>query len=96
MIEGIYFANPNYLWLLSIIPIMVVWNILTWKKQQPTLKMPSLLNFKTGSSFLAKLYPFLYVFRLLSISLIILSSDCNDVEIVNNFSTPLLFDLLNT
>ena len=73
MIEGIYFANPNYLWLLSIIPIMVVWNILTWKKQQPTLKMPSLLNFKTGSSFLAKLYPFLYVFRLLSISLIILS-----------------------
>ncbi|OUU47482.1 MAG: aerotolerance regulator BatA [Flavobacteriaceae bacterium TMED68] len=73
MIEGIYFANPNYLWLLSIIPIMVVWNILTWKKQQPTLKMPSLLNFKTGSSFLAKLYPFLYVFRLLAISLIILS-----------------------
>ena len=32
MIEGIYFANPNYLWLLLIIPIMVVWNILTWKK----------------------------------------------------------------
>ena len=51
MIEGIYFANPNYLWLLLIIPIMVVWNILTWKKQQPTLKMPSLLNFKTSSSF---------------------------------------------
>ena len=73
MIEGIYFANPNYLWLLSIIPIMVVWNILTWKKKQPILKMPSLLNFKMGSSFLAKLYPFLYVFRLLSISLIILS-----------------------
>ena len=73
MIEGIYFANPNYLWLLSIIPIMVVWNILTWKKQQPILKMPSLLNFKTGSSFLSKLYPFLYVFRLLAISLIILS-----------------------
>ena len=73
MIEGIYFANPNYLWLLSIIPIMVVWNILTWKKQQPILKMPSLVNFKTGSSFLAKLYPLLYVFRLLAIGLIILS-----------------------
>ena len=73
MIEGIYFANPNYLWLLLIIPIMVVWNILTWKKQQPILKMPSLLNFKTGSSFLAKLYPLLYVFRLLAIGLIILS-----------------------
>ena len=73
MIEGIYFANPNYLWLLLIIPIMVVWNILTWKKQQPILKMPSLVNFKTGSSFLAKLYPLLYVFRLLAIGLIILS-----------------------
>ncbi|MFL2601347.1 MAG: vWA domain-containing protein [Flavobacteriaceae bacterium] len=73
MIEGIYFANPNYLWLLLIIPIMVVWNILTWKKQKPILKMPSLLNFKTGSSFLAKLYPLLYVFRLLAIGLIILS-----------------------
>ena len=73
MIEGIYFANPNYLWLLSIIPIMVVWNILTWKKKQPTLKMPSLLNFKTSFSFLAKFYPLLYVFRLLAIGLIILS-----------------------
>ena len=73
MIEGIYFANPNYLWLLLIIPIMVVWYILTWKKQQPTLKMPSLLNFKTSSSFLAKLYPLLYVCRLLVIGLIILS-----------------------
>ena len=73
MIEGIYFANPNYLWLLLIIPIMVVWNILTWKKQQPTLKMPSLLNFKTSSSFLAKLYPLLYGSRLLAIGLIILS-----------------------
>ena len=73
MIEGIYFANPNYLWFLLIIPIMVVWNILTWKKQQPTLKMPSLLNFKTSSSFLAKLYPLLYGSRLLAIGLIILS-----------------------
>ena len=73
MIEGIYFANPNYLWLLLIIPIMVVWNILTWKKKQPTLKMPSLLNFKTSFSFLAKFYPLLYVFRLLAIGLIILS-----------------------
>ncbi len=73
MIEGIYFANPTYLWLLLIIPIMVVWNILTWKKNQPILKMPSLVNFKTGSSFLAKLYPLLYVFRLFAIGLIILS-----------------------
>ena len=73
MIEGIYFANPTYLWLLLILPIMVVWNILTRKKKQPILKMPSLVNFKTGSSFLAKLYPLLYVFRLLAIGLIILS-----------------------
>ena len=73
MIEGIYFANPTYLWLLLIVPIMVVWNILTWKKNQPILKMPSLVNFKTGSSFLAKLYPLLYVFRLFAIGLIILS-----------------------
>ena len=43
------------------------------EKKQPILKMPSLLNFKTGSSFLAKLYPLLYVFRLLAIGLIILS-----------------------
>ena len=73
MIEGIYFANPTYLWLFLIIPIMVIWNILTWKKKQPILKMPSLVNFRTGSSFLVKLYPLLYVFRLLAIGLIILS-----------------------
>ena len=35
--------------------------------------MPSLLNFKTSSSFLAKLYPLLYGSRLLAIGLIILS-----------------------
>ena len=73
MIEGIYFANPTYLWLFLIIPIMVIWNILTWKKKQPILKMPSLVNFRTGPSFLSKLYPLLYVFRLLAIGLIILA-----------------------
>jgi len=35
--------------------------------------MPSLLYFKTSSSFLTKIYPLLYVFRLLAIGLIILS-----------------------
>jgi len=71
--EGVYLANPNYLWLFLLFPLLIVWYFLTSKKVQPVLKISSLKGFQQKSSFLAKLQPLLFVLKLLSLSLIILA-----------------------
>lgn len=73
MFEGIYFANPNYLWLLLVLPAALVWHFFTWKKKQPVLKMPSLSGFQGASSFWSKIVPFLYLIRLTAMALIVLA-----------------------
>jgi Ca-activated chloride channel family protein len=73
MIDDIYFANSNYLWLLLILPVALAWHFFTWKKKQAVLKMPSLLWFQDVSSIWSKVYPFLFIMRLIAIGLIILA-----------------------
>ena len=73
MFEGVYFANPNYIWLFLSFPLIIVWYFLTSKKVQPVLKISSIKGFQQKSSFLAKLQPLLFVLKLLSLSLIILA-----------------------
>ena len=73
MLEDIYFANPNYLWLLLILPGALAWHFFTWKKKQAVLKMPSLSVFKGVSSIWSKIYPFLFIIRLIAIGLIIIA-----------------------
>lgn len=73
MFEGVYFANPNYMWLFLSFPLIIVWYFLTSKKVQPVLKISSIKGFQQKSSFLAKLQPLLFVLKLLSMSLIILA-----------------------
>ena len=73
MFEGIYFANPNYIWLLLLLPAALVWHFFTWKKKQPVLKMPSLSGFQGASSFWSKILPFLYLIRLTAMALIVLA-----------------------
>ena len=73
MFEGVYFANPNYIWLFLSFPLIIVWYFLTSKKVQPVLKISSIKGFQQKSSFLAKLQPLLSVLKLLSLSLIILA-----------------------
>ena len=73
MFDDIYFANSNYLWLLLILPLALAWHFFTWKKKQAVLKMPSLLWFQDVSSIWSKVYPFLFIMRLVAIGLIILA-----------------------
>ena len=73
MFDGIYFANPNYLWLLLILPVVLTWQIFSRNKTQPLLKMPSLSNFQEGSFFWARIFHGLFIFRLCAIGLIILA-----------------------
>ncbi len=46
MLEGIYFKDPIFLWLLLFVPIIIVWHILTEKKAQPILRISSVEGFK--------------------------------------------------
>ena len=73
MFEGIYFATPDYLWLLSIIPLVVGWHVFTRKKSQAVLKISSLEGFRSKSSFLSRLQPLLFVLRILSLVLIVMA-----------------------
>ncbi|MGA0374635.1 MAG: vWA domain-containing protein [Flavobacteriaceae bacterium] len=73
MFEGIYFANPDYLWLLLALPLLVGWYVFTRKKSQAVLKISSLNGFRAKSSFLAQLQPTLFVLRILSLALIVMA-----------------------
>jgi Ca-activated chloride channel family protein len=73
MFEGIYFANPDYLWLLATLPLVVGWYVFTRKKSQAVLKISSLNGFRIKSGFLTQLQPMLFVLRIFCLSLIIMA-----------------------
>ena len=64
------FANPEFLWLLLVIPLMVAWQLLKQKKSLVPLKMPSTKGF--NNSIYNRLKPMLFILRLLSISTLII------------------------
>src|SRR6056300_86032 len=66
------FLNPEFLYLLILIPLLAVWYFFMRKKDAAVLSVPSVKGFKT-SSFLSKLKPLLYVFRLLALAAIIVA-----------------------
>jgi Ca-activated chloride channel family protein len=69
----ITFLNPEFFWLLLIIPVVVAWQFWKRNQQMATLKISSLQGFSKSTSFLAKLKPFLFVFRLLALSSMIIA-----------------------
>ena len=69
---GIDFANPEYFWLLLLLPVVIIWHYFTGKKIQARLKISSLNAFENKTSFLAQLRPFLFVLRLAALIFIIL------------------------
>ena len=73
MFEGIYLANPDYLWLFISLPLLIGWYFFNSKKAQPVLKISSLKGFQQKTNFLGKLQPLLFILRLLSLGLIILA-----------------------
>jgi Ca-activated chloride channel family protein len=67
------FNNPEFLWLLALIPFIATWFFLVRKKETATLTVSSLKGFNTTSSFLPKLKPLLPIIRLISITLLIIA-----------------------
>ena len=66
------FHNPEFLWLLILIPLVAVWHFFMRKKDAAVLTMPSIKGFKTDS-LLSKLKPVLYLLRILALVAIIVA-----------------------
>ena len=67
---NVTFLNPEFLWLLLMVPVLIAWQIWQRKQLRATLKVSSLNGFKTTSSVLARLMPLLFVMRLLALAAI--------------------------
>lgn len=68
------FLNPELFWLLLVIPLLIVWQILSWRKQQASVHISSLNGFKASSNnWLAKSLPVLNVLRILAIAALIIA-----------------------
>lgn len=67
------FNNPEFLWLLTLIPFLATWFFLVRKKETAALTVSSLKGFNTTSSFLPKLKPLLPIIRLIALTLLIIA-----------------------
>src|SRR5210317_484308 len=73
MFENFEFVDPQFFWLLVLLPLAAIWYMWTRKKQTAALKISSIKGFKTQKNWLAKLHPVLFVLRMVAISAIILA-----------------------
>ena len=67
------FLNPQFLWLLVLIPLLAIWYFVTRKENSAALIISSTKGFEGKPSIWAKLKPLLYILRLLAISLLIVA-----------------------
>ncbi len=66
------FANPEFFWLLLLLPVAVLWYWLRRRKLSASLRMPSLKGFGKPS-LLARAYPVLPALRLLALAAVIIA-----------------------
>jgi len=69
--KDISFLNPEFFWLLLLLPIIALWQLLKYKKQNASIKISSIDGFKTNWK--SKLKPFLFILRLLALSSLIIA-----------------------
>ena len=67
------FHNPEFLWLLILIPLTAVWFFFMRKKETAVLTVSNLKCFRTKNSIFPKFKPFLAVIRLISLALLIIA-----------------------
>ncbi len=93
--KGVTFMNPEFFWLLVLLPVAIAWLFFKRKQQSATLKMSSLKGFQTSGSILPKLKPFLFVLRLLALaSLIVAMARPRTVDISNETKTTRGIDIV--
>src|SRR5210317_890438 len=72
MFANLEFTNPEFLWMLLIIPVLMLWFFLIRKRDSADLSMPSTTGFQKGN-FWSKTKPVLYLLRLLALALLIVA-----------------------
>ena len=93
--EKLSFLNPEFFWLLLLIPAAAAWLYLKRNQQTATLKISSTAGFSGSKSFFVKLYPFLGVFRLLALTaLIVAMARPRTVDISNKTKTTKGIDIV--
>lgn len=93
--EKISFLNPEFFWLLLLIPAAGAWLYLKRNQQTATLKISSTAGFKGSKSFFVKLYPFLGVLRLLVLTaLIVAMARPRTVDVSNKTKTTKGIDIV--
>lgn len=73
MFGNLEFHNPEFFWLLLVLPLAILWYFFKKKKQTAELKVSSLKGFKVTSSSLPKLKHGLFVLRLLALGILIIA-----------------------
>jgi Ca-activated chloride channel family protein len=93
--EKLSFLNPEFFWLLLLIPATAAWMYLKRNQQTATLKISSTAGFTGSNSFFVRLYPFLGVFRLLALTaLIVAMARPRTVDISNKTKTTKGIDIV--
>ena len=73
MFEGVDFVNKEFFWLFLVLPLVILWYILKYKKQTAELKISSLKGFKITNSALPKFKHGLFLLRLMALALLIMA-----------------------
>jgi Ca-activated chloride channel family protein len=72
MFENISFANPQFFWLLLLLPVAMLWYFFKSREQNASLKISSIKGF-SKASILPKLKPALFIMRLLALAAIVVA-----------------------
>ncbi len=67
------FNNPEFLWLLTLIPLLAIWFFLMRKKETAVLTVSNLKGLQTNNSILPKFKPLLPIIRLMALALLIIA-----------------------
>ena len=74
MFNNIHFAQPYFLYLLFIIPLLITWYWFKYKKNNAEIQISSINSFKTSSkTFRQKLYHVPFILRIMAIILLIIA-----------------------
>ncbi|MDV7137812.1 VWA domain-containing protein [Maribacter sp. TH_r10] len=72
MLENISFANPEFFWLLLLLPLAILWYFFKRNELSASLRISSIKGF-SNVGILPKLKPLLFIFRLLALAAIIVA-----------------------
>jgi len=93
--KNITFANPEFFWLLLVLPLAIGWYFWKRKEQSATLKVSSVKGFKAAHSVLPKIKPLLFALRMLALaSLIVALARPQSTDVTNKSRTTRGIDIV--